>query len=190
MYAGESLQRYARLIEKNPEQPVQTLFTRLFRGEEEEELTFKEIRDEAQVYIVAGSDTTAITLTYLVWAVCRNPAIRDRLVAEVRDRLPEDYQDHHVQQLPYLQQVIEEALRVYSAVPAALPRVVPPGGATLAGHYLPGGSVVCTQAYSLHRNADIFPDPEKFDPSRWESPSKEMKDSLMPFGGGSRSKSL
>lgn len=83
-YTKESLQRYQNLVEKNPEQPVPTLFTRLFKGEEEETLTFKEIMDDATAYIVAGSDTTAVTLTYLVWRVLKNPEIRDKLVHEVQ----------------------------------------------------------------------------------------------------------
>lgn len=186
-YATESLERYRRLVERDPERPVPTLFTKLFKGEEEANLTFKEILDEAQAYIVAGSETASLTMTFLVWAVCKDPAIQTRLVEEVR-QLPDNYDDSHLQQLPYMNQVIEETLRLYAVVPSALPRVVPAGGATLAGYYLPGGSTVCTQAYSLHRNEEIFPESEKFDPSRWAKPTKEMKDGMMAFGGGSRSK--
>lgn len=187
-YATESLQRHQRLVEQEPTSSVPTLFTKLLRGQEDETLPFKEIMDEAQVYIIAGSDTTALTLTYLVWSVCRQPAIQRRLVEEAQ-RLPADFHDHDVQQLPYLNQVIEEALRLYPPAPSALPRVVPTGGATMAGHYLPAGSTVCTQAYSLHRDPEIYPDPETFDPSRWEHTTKDMKDSFMAFGGGSRGKS-
>lgn len=186
-YATESLGRYKRLVEENPDKPLPTLFTRLFKGEEDESLTFKEIVDEAQTYIIAGTDTTAITLTYIVWRVCQNPKIKQRLVEELR-QLPEGFQDHDAMKMPYLNQVIEESLRLHGAAPSGLPRMVPPEGATLAGQYLPGGSVVCTQAWSLHRNEDIFPDPERFDPDRWAAPTKAMKDASMPFGGGSRSK--
>lgn len=100
-----------------------------------------------------------------------------------------DYSDHDLQDLPYLNQTIEEALRLHPAVPSALPRIVPQEGADFAGNYLPGGSTVSTQPYSLHRNPSVFKNPEKFDPSRWAAPTKDMKDSMMPFGGGSRSKS-
>ncbi len=65
-----------------------TLFTKLFRGEESESLTFDELRDAAQSYIVAGSDTTANTLTYLIWSVCKNPQIRDQLAREVQSVPP------------------------------------------------------------------------------------------------------
>lgn len=193
-FAEDSLKRYQSLVEKDPENPPPTLFTKLFKGEEDDALTMKEIRDEAMIYILAGSDTTALTLTYLVWAVCRAPAIRARLVAELAalprggggGGLPDDAD---LRRLPYLNQVVDEALRLYASAPAGLPRVVPAGGATLAGYALPAGTVVSTQAYSMHRIEEVFPDPERFDPSRWEGATKVMRDASMPWGGGSRSKS-
>ncbi|PSR97613.1 cytochrome protein [Coniella lustricola] len=184
-FATESLQRYRKLVRENPDQPINTLFKKVFKGEQQEELTLRELIDSAQVYIIAGSDTTALALTYLVWQVCCSPEIRDRLVQELQ-QVPDEYHDDDLQHLAYLQQVIEETLRVYSPAPSALPRIVPQGGSTLAGQYLPGGAIVSTQAFSLHRNPDIFPDPDTFDPDRWAHPTKAMKDSMMPFGGGSR----
>ncbi|KAE8552121.1 hypothetical protein EYB25_006015 [Talaromyces marneffei] len=182
-YAQQAIGQYQSMLERDPD-PKQTLFTKMFKGGSEG-LTQFEITLEAGGYIVAGSDTTAITLTYLVWAVCKRPSIRDRLVAEVKN-LPEDVKEKDLRDSPYLNQVIHEALRLHSAVPSALPRAVPPEGATLVGYNIPGGITVSTQAYSLHRNPEIFPNPETFDPSRWENPSKEMKNMFMPFGGGSR----
>ncbi|KUI73017.1 hypothetical protein VM1G_08319 [Cytospora mali] len=184
-YAKESLDRYKSLLEKDPDNPIQTLFTRLFKGEENDTMSYTEIRHDAQLYIVAGSDTTAVSLVYLVWLVCKHPEVHKKLLAELQ-QLPDDYTDNELVQLPYLNRVITEALRIKGAVPSALPRSVPPGGANLGGYYIPGGTTVCTQAYSLHRNPDVFTDPEKFDPDRWVSPTRDMKDSYMPFGGGSR----
>ena len=140
-------------------------------------------------YIVAGSDTTATTLTYLVWAVCRHPEVKATLFKEL-ETLPadEDFTDRELKQLPYLNQVIDEALRLYPAVAAGLPRSVPPGGATLAGHRIEGGVTVSSQSYTLHRNPEAFPQPEVFNPSRWETPTKAMKDAFFAFGGGSRSR--
>ncbi|KJK86857.1 hypothetical protein H633G_09287 [Metarhizium anisopliae BRIP 53284] len=101
--------------------------------------------------------------------------------------LPPDYQESQLRELPYLGQVVEETLRLYGGAQAGLPRTVPPGGAELAGFWLDQDTVVSTQAYSLHRDAIIFPDPFVFDPSRWKNPTQAMKDAFMPFGRGSRS---
>lgn len=190
-FAEDSLKRYQGLVEKDPENPPPTLFTKLFKGEEDELLTIKEIRDEAMIYILAGSDTTALTLTYLVWAVCRDEGIRQTLVAELAGLHGNNgFDDAELRRLPYLNQVIDEALRLYASAPAGLPRVVPAGGAMLAGYSFPAGTVVSTQAYSMHRIESIFPDPERFDPSRWAGATKEMRDASMAWGGGSRSKSF
>ena len=185
-YSRESLGRYKTLIESNPDKTIPTLFTKVFKSQEDERLPFKEILDEARIYIIAGSDTTAVTLTYLVWRVCQDSKVQAKLVEELK-QLPEDYHDSDLVKLPYMGHVINEALRLHSPVPSGLPRVVPPEGATMSGHYLPGGSIVCTQSWSMHRNPDIYADPEKFDPDRWASPTKDMTDSFMAFGGGSRS---
>lgn len=160
-YASESIDKYKRHVEEHSHKPKPTLFTKLInKGEKEDGLTEAEIRLEAGGYIVAGSDTSAISLTYLVWAVCKDATIREKLVAEVAT-LPDDFTDKHVRTLAYTRRVIDETLRLYPAVPGALPREVPPEGAQLAGYSLPGGVTVATQVYSLHRNPEIFAEPER-----------------------------
>lgn len=188
-YAEESLTRYRRLLDSDPTRVQQTLFTKLFKAEKDDNLSWEEMRSEAGSYIVAGTDTTSNTLTYLVWAVCQHPDIKAALLQELRT-LPEDYVDADLKQLSYLNQVIEETLRLYPAVSSGLPRVAPPGGAELSGYWLPGGTVVCAQSYTMHRNPAIFPNPEHYIPSRWAQPTKAMKDAMMPFGKGPRSKFL
>ncbi|KAL4872535.1 hypothetical protein BDV12DRAFT_193253 [Aspergillus spectabilis] len=201
-YATVSVERYKKHLAMNPDEVKTTLFTRLFdasvaKGQGEEEcLSDREIRNDAQSFIVAGSDTTANTLTYLVWSVLRNKGIRERLVAELDElseksgdeKAPgaEGISDADLRDLPYFNQVINESLRLYPAVPSGLPRIVPEKGSALAGYWLPGGATVTTQLYSLHRDEEIFEEPERFNPSRWDSPSKAMKDAFMPFGAGSR----
>jgi cytochrome P450 len=160
------------------------LFRKLFEAGEEG-LSDDEIRAEAQAYIVAGSDTTATTLTYLIYSVCRHADVRQKLVKELMG-LVDDFGHNDLRDLPYLNNVIDETLRLYAAVPAALPRVVPAGGAHLAGYFIPGDTIVSTQAWTLHRDQQVFSDPENWDPSRWEKGSKMMHDAVMPFGGGSR----
>ncbi|KAL3419452.1 cytochrome P450 [Phlyctema vagabunda] len=146
-----------------------------------------DIEREASNLIVAGSDTTAITLTYLIWALLRpcHRHLKKRLQDEINS-LPEDFTSIQAKELPFLSAVIQESLRLFGAAPGSLPRVVPQDGRTLNGYPLPGGTVVSTAAYTLHRNANIFRDPLKFDPERWFAPSQDMKDAFMPFGGGSR----
>ena len=158
-YNKERVTRYIQLVQNNPDNTKKTLFTSLLKGGSKD-LTELDLTVEAQSYITAGTDTTAVTLTYLVWAVCRDKKIQETLVRELQS-VPENLTHQDVRELPYLNCVVEEALRRYGAAPGSLPRVVPPEGATLAGQHLPGGVVVSTQAYSVHRDPEAFPNPEK-----------------------------
>lgn len=200
-YATQSVDRYKSHLALNPDQPKPTLFTKLYAASKVKEgegecFSDREIRNDAQSFIVAGSDTTANTLVYLIWSVLKDKVIQEKLVTEldalvktldIEEGIKEDgLSDEHLRDLPYMNQVISEALRLYPVVPSGLPRVVPEKGSTLAGHWLPGGATVTTQLYSLQRDEEIFENPESFDPSRWESPTKTMKDAFMPFGAGSR----
>lgn len=187
-YAEESLARHAHLELADPANAKMTLFSKMYKAEEDEKLSFKEMLDNAMTYIVAGSDTTANTLTYLTWAVCKHPDVKAALLKELATLPSDGFGDRELKELPYLNAVIEEALRLYGAAPSSLPRDVPPGGACLAGYWLGEGTAVSSQAYTLHRDPDTFPQPEVFNPSRWEAPTKAMKDAMFAFGGGARSK--
>ncbi|EOD45152.1 putative cytochrome p450 monooxygenase protein [Neofusicoccum parvum UCRNP2] len=98
------------------------------------------IKCEAVGLIAAGSGTTAVTLTYLVWAVLSRPDLQKRLEDEVGAL--EELSDVQLEELPLLNAIIDESLRVYGAAPGSLPRVVPEGGATLSGYYVPAGTTV------------------------------------------------
>lgn len=123
-------------------------------------LTGKDVREEAGNLIIAGSDTTAVTLTYLVWAVLKDPALQARLEEEVAG-LGDQLDMTELEKAPLLNSVIEETLRLYGAAPGALPRIVPNQGMVVAGHQLPAGTEVSTQAYTLHRDPRVFQEPHR-----------------------------
>jgi cytochrome P450 len=100
---------------------------------------------EARLLIVAGSDTTASTLTYILYNIAKHPA--------VAKKLREELEEHHVandetfditalHHLSYMTAVINETLRLHPPVPGGVFRNTPPEGATVGGHYLPGGVTV------------------------------------------------
>jgi cytochrome P450 len=103
---------------------------------------------------------------------------------------------------------LQEVLRLWPTLPGPLERVTPSEGANLGGHYLPPGvcfkaicpmryipdlslasqTEVTMQAYDIHRNSDVFPDPEAFEPERWlpENETSDMKTCFLPFSSGPR----
>lgn len=124
-------------------------------------LTPMQITVEAGGLIIAGSDTTSESLTYLIWAALKRPEVQQALQDEL---LAHDLElrDAELEKLPVLNAVIKETLRLYSAVPMPQPRVVPKGGVTLEGQFLPEGTVVNTTPYVSHRDPAVFPNPEKY----------------------------
>jgi cytochrome P450 len=124
-------------------------------------LSSMDVNLEAGNFIVAGSDTTAITLTYLIWAVLKQPTLQRALESEVHGLAP-GFTDADLEALPLLNAVIEETLRLYGAAPASLPRTTPAAGATLNGYLIPGGTTVSTQAYTIHRDSTLFPNPDAY----------------------------
>ncbi|KAH6691824.1 sterigmatocystin biosynthesis P450 monooxygenase [Leptodontidium sp. MPI-SDFR-AT-0119] len=164
-----------------------TLFTKMLRESDEKtgRLSDADIQREASNLIIAGSDTTAVTLTYLVWAVLKNPEVKSKLVTELSG-IGNNPNSKDTNSLPYLGAIIKETLRLYGAAPGSLPRAVPRGGRTIDSYFIPEGTTVSTQAHTLHRDPRIFPSPLQFQPERWLEPTQEMKDAWLPFGGGSR----
>jgi len=168
------------------------IFAKVLEDSEKEgdgHLDDMDVKIEAMNIIIAGTDTTGVTMTYLTYEVLRRPELRKSLEEEVA-ALKEDFNDNDLQNLTLLNAVIEETLRLDGAAPSSLPRIVPEGGAELGGSFIPGGTIVSTQAYTLHRDPDIWRNPLSFDPSRW-LPGKDMppaaKAVFCPFGAGARS---
>ena len=115
---------------------------------------------EASNVIIAGTDTTGVTLTYLTWAVLQRPELQKALEEEVA-QLPSGFTENDLLDLPLMNAVIEETHRLYGAAPSSLPRVVPQGGSQLGGYYIPQGTTVSTQAYTMHRDPKIWTNPLK-----------------------------
>lgn len=121
-------------------------------------LSDEDIRIEASDFLLAGADTTSNTLTYIIWSVLKRPDLHTRLVEELRS-VGDQFDDSALKELPLLNAVIQEARRLYGAVPGNLPRVVPPSGIAIGNYFIPAGFEVETQAYSMLRNPDVYPDP-------------------------------
>lgn len=159
-----------------------------------EQMGKMELTAEALTQLIAGSDTTSNTSCAIVYHLCTNPEAMKKLQEELDRELKhsEDvplYSD--VQELPYLQAVINESLRFHSTSAIGLPRIIPAGGATLAGRFFPQGSVVSVPAYTIHRDKSVFgQDADEYRPDRWLTDNKEKRQEMdryfSPFSHGPR----
>jgi len=104
-------------------------------------LTPSEIDANAAVFVLAGSETTAALLSGCVYYLLRHRDKHLRLVSEIRGTFDKasDITLSAIAELPYLNAVLSETMRIYPPIPAMLPRVVPKGGACVNGQYVPGG---------------------------------------------------
>jgi cytochrome P450 len=106
----------------------------------------------------------------------------ERLRKEVSENSSAD-----AQTLPYLSAVVKEGLRISMANPTQLRRIVSAGGLQVPSlPFIPAGTSVGLSPYTLHFNAEVFPDPHKFAPERWLEPTEKMLRDSIPFGLGPR----
>jgi cytochrome P450 len=146
--------------------------------------------------IGAGSDTTGMTLTATFFFMMKQPAILSKLTDEVDTAVKEGKLSHpprwiEVSKLPYLDAVLKESMRLHPVISSGLDRVVPPGGRTIAGTFLPAGTIVACNAEALHRDEEVFGEKtDIFRPERWlEAPEarlKKMERASLGFGCGKR----
>jgi cytochrome P450 len=186
--AAERLEKAGEKAVQNtkeaPKGSTKTLFSKMYPEDGEQPFSDELMAREASNIIIAGADTTAITLTYLVYEVIQHPEVKKKLLDELAS-CSEKPSWEELESKQYLNNVIQETLRLRPAV-GALPRITPAQGAVLGGHKIPGGTIVLTEAYITHRDPVVFQDPEQFKPERWNEPTPEMKAAFMAFGGSAR----
>jgi cytochrome P450 len=151
--------------------------------------------------ILAGGDTSSATMRAILYYLAKSPSASAKLVAELKDAsLPTPAPWKSIRDLPYLDAVIREAMRVNPGIAMIFERVVPEGGFTLPdGRYIPAGTKIGINPSVTNRDYEVFgDDADSFDPDRWlqgkneseeqfESRSRRMKDTVdFVFGGGGR----
>ncbi|KPM35000.1 hypothetical protein AK830_g11567 [Neonectria ditissima] len=143
-------------------------------------LTQKEAESEILLQIVAGSDTTATVIRSTMLHLVANPRAYNRLRAEISqaeyssDIIP----DATARDMPYLQAVIKEGLRIFPPVAGLMAKQVPPQGDTWKGKFIPGGTRIGYGAWGIFRREDVWgADAGEFRPERWlESAPDRLKD--------------
>ena len=142
--------------------------------------------------LTAAAETTGHAMAVATYHVLTNPKIYQILVVELEAAFPDkktnlDYQT--LEKLPYLTSVIKEGLRLSYSVPGRLPRVIETSDAVFNGYRVPQGTTVGMSLWMMHRDPEIYTEPEKFLPDRWKDPEKSKKldnKFFVPFSRGSR----
>ncbi|KAJ5758202.1 Cytochrome P450 [Penicillium nucicola] len=143
------------------------------------------LQGDAYLIVVAGSDTTAATLTNILFHLVNNQALYKELQTELDSFLPELSYDK-LTSSKLLDAVINETLRLHPAVPSGVQRVTPAEGVKIGETYVPGNTIVAIPLHTLFRDERLFPRPNEFLPERWMAQSELVKDPsvFIPFYTG------
>jgi cytochrome P450 len=173
---------------KRTPQGIPDLLDLLLEGEDPEtkrRMNTAELRDNLLTFIVAGHETTALTLAWSLYLCAFDQKVQDRARAEVTSVIggrPATGGD--VAKLPYIRQIIDEALRLYP--PAAIVSRTAQVADTLCDREVRPGDTVMIPIYALHRNHALWPDPDQFDPDRFADRKAISRYAYLPFGDGPR----
>jgi cytochrome P450 len=175
--------RQALAAGEEPEPP--DMLTMLLRAENnpEVDLPDDQIRDEVATFLIAGHETTALSLTYTLSLLSWHPEARERVRAEANEVLGDGPPTHgDLAELEYTQRAYREALRLYPPAWAVFRRAN--GDVELGEYTLEDGSAVIMPLWTIHRDGRYFEDPDTFDPDRWQRRDHKEVAAYRPFSSG------
>jgi cytochrome P450 len=166
------------------------ILSMLLNAQDEEDrtgMTDAQVRDEVMTLFVPGHETTSNALSWCAYLLARHPDVAERVAEEARGVLggrPPTFDD--LDALPYAKQVFLEALRLYPPAYIVGKECVTP--VSLLGWPIAPGDMVVLNIYGLHHRQDFFPDPERFDPDRFEGDKEKAmpRGAFIPFADGPR----
>jgi cytochrome P450 len=150
-------------------------------------LSPQEVRDQALIFLLAGHETTSTALTFTCHLLGRHLDVQRRVQEEIdgvlAGRAPAR---DDIGKLSYTTMVIKEAMRLYPS--AHVFGRFTPTGARIGGYRIPPRSVVILSPWATHHRADLWPEPHRFDPERFEPAAEAARPryAYFPFAGGPR----
>ncbi|KAK3356880.1 cytochrome P450 monooxygenase-like protein [Lasiosphaeria hispida] len=142
------------------------------------------LHGDAQLIVIAGSDSVAATLTYVFFHLAYDPELVRMLQAEL-DALP-DLAHDRLAAVALLDAVVNEAMRLHPPVPSGTQRVTPPEGLQIGKAFVPGDTIVQVPSYTVFRDERAFELPNEFIPERWTTRPELIRDKsvFIPFNSG------
>jgi len=158
------------------------------RDEEGRPMSDEEIRDELVTMLVAGHETTATSLAWTIHSLLQNPEVLEAARGEVAHVIGEGQQlpapsPEQIAALETLDAVIKETARLHPVVPIVVRRLE--RDTPIGDYRIRAGNIVAPCIYLTHRRADLWPDPELFNPDRFLGRRTDPY-TFFPFGGGTR----
>lgn len=192
--AGMAVARVSQRLDGKQDAERVDLLARLMEGKDEkgEKLGREELTAEALTQLIAGSDTTSNTSCAILYWITKTPGVLQKLQKELDEAIPAGVDVptfEMVKDLKYMNNVIQETLRIHSTSSLGLPRVVPPGaGIEILGQHFPPYTVLSVPSYTIHHSKEIWgSNADEFVPDRWDNLTERQKNAFIPFSYGPRS---
>ncbi|WP_435065033.1 cytochrome P450 [Halobaculum sp. EA56] len=186
---GELVDEKRRALDAGDVAPEDDVVTALLAAEDDEgeRMSAEQVRDEVKTLLLAGHETTALSLTFTFHLLARHPEVEERLLDELETELGDEPAGFDtVRDLEYLDQVVTESMRLLPPVHGILRE--PTGDVELGGYRVPEGTPLAISQWIVHRDPDHYDDPLEFRPERW---TEEFESGLhplayFPFSSGPR----
>ncbi|GLH05339.1 Uncharacterized protein GBIM_10961, partial [Gryllus bimaculatus] len=155
-------------------------------------LSDADIREEVDTFMFEGHDTTAAAISFTAFLLSRHPAVQEKILGELEAIFdcskPLEPSIQELSQLKYLEMVIKESMRIYPPVSGVARQISSDLRLESSTLTVPSGATLFLNFYFLHRNPELFPYPERFDPERFtqEETVRRKPFSYLPFSAGSR----
>ncbi len=167
----------------------QDLLGRLLRARDPETgqgMSEELVIDNVVSFMMAGVDTTALSLAWTLFLISRSPEWEGRMLEEIEHVVGSGpVKVSHVEQLHTVRQVLKESLRLFPTAPIILRDIV--DDTELDAVTIPAGTISVIPIYAIHRHRSYWDDPDRFDPSRFSAKrDRDMRFQFMPFGAGPR----
>jgi cytochrome P450 len=180
------LQRRAELQDASVQETTDDLLSRLVL---KDEMSDELIRDQLLTMLIAGHDTSTALLAWILYLLGKYPKSMEEARREVDLVFGDSHQPPSIEQvnnLVFIDQVIKEALRLYPPIHVGNRKAAE--NMSLQGYGVPKGTRVMYSIYLSHREEEYWPDPEAFDPQRFDRQSEAHRPpfTYVPFGGGPR----
>ncbi|KAK6479027.1 cholesterol 24-hydroxylase-like [Huso huso] len=183
----ECIEKRKRAVKNGEEVPDDILTQILKSAEQEGDYDDEVMLDNFITFFIAGQETTANQLSFMIMELTRQPEIIKKLRVEVDDVIGSkrdiDYED--LGKLTYLSQVLKESLRIYPPAPGTSRWI--PEDTVIEGIHIPGGISATFNTYIMGRMEKFFKDPLKFDPERFHPDAPKPYYCYFPFTLGHRS---
>uniref|UniRef100_A0A1B6GAY2 Cytochrome P450 n=1 Tax=Cuerna arida TaxID=1464854 RepID=A0A1B6GAY2_9HEMI len=140
------------------------------------------------IFLIAGSETVARTISFVLFSLTQHPEIQQRLQEEVDSVLAKHghWSYEAIRSLTYLDQVVQETQRMYPIIPMLVRECIQPYKVPDSDLTIEKGVIVMIPVVALHHDPQYYPDPEQFKPERFQGNNFKPSSTFLPFGDGPR----